>query len=244
MLLKLGTFLLKPYIIIFIGIILTAVAEILRSKTNKGIWLLVLGLLISGFGGVLSAFENDKFEKTIQGNITGGDSYSYVIPHFDMYGIVNFTLMHEGDYPLYEINVLVCDITKRSELVKKLGIHKDFTDEEWSNLQKNRDIIGEIIYTSKQSELFRTQLLTFHPRSILSLFRLKLPNDKDEQKYLIKISARNGTITQPIKFKKINGEWDMSTRVQKYDAIGLKTIELKNMLSPEVSLKEEYAGEC
>lgn len=238
-------FLLKPFIVVFIGVILTAIAEILREKSEKAKYILVMGIVICGMGGILSAIESDKFEKNVQGNLIGGNSYCFVESHFDEHGVVNFSLKHEGEYPLYDLTVLIRDRSKFAELVKALGIHnKNFTNDEWTQLQKKRDLIGEFIDVQKKAVIYQHTWPSLPPAAIvMPILRVNLPHNKDEQQYLVKIYARNGTITQPIKFLKVDGKWEMSTRIQKYNNLENKLIELSNRLHPKVPLEETYAGE-
>jgi len=238
-------YVLKPHTVVFIGVALAAVAHILRSKENLSSNLLIAGIIIGGIGGFMAAIQSNKFEDLVRGQLTGGDSFCYIQTHFDSYGMVNFSLQQEGEYPLYDVNVIIRDITKRNELVEKLGIHdREFTDEEWKKLQKERDLVGEFLAIQNQSKIYSAQWPTLPPKAIVpAMLRIKLPIDKDEQKYLAKMYARNGTFTQPIIFRKVDGKWEMSMRVQKFVNAKTGVIELKNDLHPAVPLPEQYAGE-
>ena len=147
---------------------------------------------------------------------------------------------------MYDVNVIIHDMSKRSELVKAMGIPTKgtFTRDELDELQKHHDLLGESFKLLEQDVIFRHNWPSFPLGSIaMAIFRVRLPVDKQEQQYLVKIYARNGTITQPIRFLKVKGEWEMSTRVQKYDNVKLKFTELRNRLHPDVPLKGTYAGE-
>jgi amino acid transporter len=237
----------KAYLVVFIGVIVTAIAEILRSKSKRkeATYLLVVGILISGIGAVLSMVQSETFERKVQGNITGGDSYCYVETHFDMH-FYDFSLIHVGEFPLYDVNVEIHDMSKRSELMKarRIPTKGTFTRDELNELHKHRDLVGESFELLEQDVIFRHNWPSFPPGSItMPILRVKLPIEKQAQQYLVKIYARNGTITQPIRFLKVKGKWEMSTRVQKYDNVKLKFTELRNRLHPDVPLKETYAGE-
>ena len=125
-----------------------------------------------------------------------------------------------------------------------MEIHKSHTKEEWANLQKERDIMGEFYDISQKSIILKHHFPTIAIGSkIMPIHRFKLPEKQSEQQYLIKIYARNGATTQPIKFSKIKDKWHMSMRVQRYDNERHSVIELLNDLDPDVLLSEDYAGE-
>jgi hypothetical protein len=193
--------------------------------------------------------KNQKIEELnnfILSSITGGDSYCYVQTPIDMSGFLNFSLVHVGKFPLYDVNVIIHDMSKRGELAQAMGIPTkgSFTRGELDELQKQRDLIGESIKLLEEDVISRHNWPSFPPGSIAMPFlRCRLPVDKQEQQYLVKIYARNGTITQPIRFIRVAGQWEMSMRVQKYDSLKLKFTELRNKLHPNVPLKETYAGE-
>lgn len=188
--------------------------------------------------------EIKKLNNLILSSITGGDSYCYIETRFDMSGFVNFSLKHVGKFPLYDVDVIIHDISKRSELMKAMQIPRTSTRQELNQLQKHRDLIGESIRVLQEDVILSSNWRSFPPGSMTMPFlRVRLPLDKQEQQYLVKIYARNGAITQPIKFLKVAGDWHMSTRVQNYDNVKLKFTELRNQLDPDVPLKETYAGE-
>lgn len=239
------SYLIKRYIVVFLGVLLTAIAETLRPKRAKAQILLIFGMIVSGSGGIYAAIESEKFERDIQGNILGGDSFCYVQPYFDPQGNLYFGLIHEGKYPLYDVNIVINDHSRRGELIEALGIHgRKFTNDEWNAFIKSQDLIGTFLDIDTKSMIFKYVWPSLTPRAlILPLLKVDLPKNRNEQRYLIKIYARNGTITQPIRFLKVNGSWESSTRIQRYDDIHTKVIELKKKLHPAVSLEETYAGE-
>ena len=193
------------------------------------------------------AKKNAEMNETLRKYVTGGDSYCYINTYFEVGhkdNLISFSLEHKGSFPLYDVDLVVYDVSKRSDLTEKIKIHKDYTKEEWAALQKERDIPGEFFDIRQRSIVFKHHFpaiavgATFMP-----LYRFELPNDRNEQKYLVKIYARNGATTQPIKFLKINEKWHMSMRVQQYDNDRHHVIELKNDLDLDVPLSGDYAGE-
>jgi hypothetical protein len=187
----------------------------------------------------------EQLNDFILSSITGGDSYCYVRSSLDMSGFVNFSLEHIGKFPLHNVGVVIHDLAKRSELAKVVGlpVQGSLTRVQLDELQKERDLIGESLSLLEKDVIFRHNWPSFPPGSIIiPFFRTKLPVNNEEQQYLVKISASNGTTTQPIRLRKIKGEWKTSTRVQKYDNLKLKFMELRSEIDPDVPLKA-YAGE-
>ena len=112
------------------------------------------------------------------------------------------------------------------------------------NFQKEHDLFGETYNILKKSIVVKRHFpIISVGAKIMPFHRVKLPMDQNEQRYLVKIYARNGAVTQPIRFLKVEGHWKMSTRVQQYDSVNHKVIELLSDLSTEVPLDEKYAGE-
>jgi len=279
--------LLQPHILIFLGVILTAIAEVLREKKSIPRLVLLLGIGIAGIGALWSAFQDRESQRGIielqrdiiesQGeivesqrkivesqkdsiesqkeiiesqketinNITGGDSYCYVGIRSDPHGAMNFSLEHVGEYILYDVTVEIFDTTKLQALAKDMeGFSHDLSKEEWSRFVKEHDVIEDYLSLKEKSRIYRQSWPSLPPGSIaIPIYSATLPDNKPEQRYLVKIYARNGIITQPIIFLKVNGKWQVSMRVQRHDNIKRETIELRNALHPDVPLEEGFAGE-
>ena len=277
----------QPHILIFLGVILTAIAEVLREKKKIPRLILFLGIGIAGIGALWSAFQDRESQRGIielqreiidsQGeivdsqrksidsqrknielqreiiesqrqiidNITGGDSYCYVEVALDPHGLRNFFIKHVGEYIVYDVTVIVYDQSKRKELAEEMGgFGHGLTSEEYNRFIQERDVIGNAFTLIRRSEICKRTWPSLPPGSIAEpILRVELPDNKQEQRYLVKIYARNGIITQPIKFLKVNGKWEMSMRVQRHDNIKQETIELRNALHPDVPLEEGFAGE-
>jgi hypothetical protein len=202
------------------------------------------GAILTIIGGVMSALQSEKFQHALQGNIIGGDSYCYILRLIDESEYLQFAVQHVGEYPMYDVTVVIKDITLRAKIFELVGIvNKEMTNEEWDKLKKD-NFIGKLFEADSKSEILRNKWPTLPKGAlVMSIYRMKLPADKTELRFLAKIYARNVTITQPIRFLKINGKWKESTRVQKFDNEAHRCIELKCELDPEVPLEEGYAGE-
>ena len=205
---------------------------------------IAIGAIFSIIGGVMSALQSERFEKDVHGNILGGDSYCYLLRHLDESGYLYFSLQHVGKYPMYNVEVVIRDITLRSELMNKMSITgKDMTEEEWKKI-KEGDFLGKMYDLQNKSKIFSQSWPSIQPGAmIIPIFRIKLPENKIELRFLGKIYARNVTITQPIRFLKINEKWKDSTRIQKFDSKKPGIMELRKDIDPEVPLEETCAGE-
>lgn len=191
--------------------------------------------------------KNANLNMELRKYVSGGDSFCYIQTYFeDGHGddLVSFCIEHKGNYPLYDVDITIYDRTKRSSLIKETGMHKDFQPDEWAEFQKEHDLIG-LFYGIRQKSILSKRHIPIVAvgTKIMPFLRVKLPEKQKEQEYLVKIYARNGAITQPIKFLKVDGHWRMSMRVQQYDNTSHKVIELLNDLSEAVPLNENYAGE-
>jgi len=204
-----------------------------------------IGAIFTIIGGVMSALQGEKFEKDIQGNILGGDSYCFLERFFDESGHLNFALKHVGEYPMYDVNVVIRDVTKRAELLRQIGLDgKEMTSDEWKKLTTEGDLGGKLFEAQSKSRVFN-HVWPSLPKGafVMPIYRIKLPEDKSELRFLGKIYARNVTITQPIRLLKVKGEWKESTRIQKFDNENHKPIEIDSDLSPDVPLSADYGGE-
>jgi hypothetical protein len=193
------------------------------------------------------AKKNAEMNETLRKYVTGGEAYCFINTYFEVGhkdNLVSFSLAHKGSFPLYDVDLIVYDVSKRSDLTAKMKIHKNHTEEEWATLQKERDVIGEFYAIRQQTIVFKHHFPTIAVgATFMPIYRFELPNDRNEQKYLVKIYARNGATTQPIHFLKVKDKWRMSMRVQQYDNEKHHVVELENDLDPDVSLSEDYAGE-
>jgi hypothetical protein len=195
------------------------------------------------------AKKNAKMNETLKNYVSGGDSYCYIKTYFEVGhkedNIFSFGLNHKGSFPLYDVDFVIYDMSKRKILYEKMGFNKKFnSEEEWVNFQKENDFFGNIFEAQQQSILIKHHFpIITVGQNIMPIYRVQLPKYKIDQEYMIKVYARNGSITQPIKFLKIKDKWHSSMRVQQFDNELHKIIELLNDLDPDVPLSKNYAGE-
>jgi hypothetical protein len=123
--------------------------------------------------------------------------------------LVEIDLHHEGRYPVYEIEIRVVDLRKSRQIdAENLKLNRNMTLEQMAQT--------EIRYSFRDN----TYLQRLDPnRVVMSMAMWQLPQDTDQQDYNVWISARNGTVVQQIRFRRINGEWKCQMRVMRNDSV-------------------------
>jgi hypothetical protein len=241
-------FLIGPHVLVFSGIIFTLIAELLRyigdkrekvKLENIGMIILIIGLLISGFGGWWAAWEQSNFEQKILGSVTGGDSYCYILPLIDeSSGRTTFMLMHDGEYPVYNIYLTISDETKMATLpFNKLIPIGDMKKEEWETLNQERDVYAEFMQLrSTAISKFELPILT---KGIgHTLVRFQIPKELNDQKYFVQIFSRNGIFNQEILCRRIDGLWRNSFRITTKSLTNNKTIILKEQIHLKIPIDD------
>lgn len=171
---------------------------------------------------------------------TGGESFCYILPLLDALSQrQTFMLSHEGDYPLYDVELSILDNTGFANLPilqlydEIIASHKK---DDAVGRERQRDLMAEMESLRSKAEKF-VRIGTIPPRTALNLFRIKWPQG-DTQDFLIRIHTRNSYFTQVIKEKKINGKWEYSYRVFRHGPKG-EAILAKEMISAGVDLPEK-----
>ena len=238
-----------PHVVVFAGITLTLIAEVIRYAGSKkenttieyvGLSVLISGLLISGAGGYWAAKEQSHFEQRILGSVTGGDSYSYIMPLVDQSsGWTTFMLMHDGDYPVYDISVTILDLTKMETLpFDKVFPKGDMIKEDWEALMMKRDLLGEFLRL-REKATFRLELSILTPGTAHQFARFQLPKENDEQRYLVSIFSRGGKFNQTLIHRRINGQWRNSMRISRDSGSDNKSIVLQEIIHPEIPINDK-----
>jgi hypothetical protein len=145
-------------------------------------------------------------------------------------------LTHEGDYPLYDVEINILDSTGTARLpLKKLydEIIASHKKDDAMGRVRQRDLMAEMESLSLLAKK-TIQIGTFPPHTAINLFRIPWPKS-NTQEYFIRISTRSSYLNQIIKEKKIKGSWKCSWRVQRRGPKG-ESILLQESLSPEVPL--------
>lgn len=117
--------------------------------------------------------------------VTGGDSYCYLnaIGAGDLQDLV---LIHQGDYPLYDLQIRMVDLDKFDAITKA----------------NPRVTLEEL---SKADQVY--YLDTLNPNQAVRIGNLTLPADRDEKSYNVFVLARNGELSELLRFRRFNGAW-------------------------------------
>ena len=141
--------------------------------------------------------KNEKIaqlNEDIKNYILGEGSYCYLSFATIDNGIATFFLVHEGKYPLYDVNVRIVDLAEFNKIPsgQKL-VHSDSYEKRGNlgNINPGQGVIvGEY-----------------------NLIDLK------EKKLNIFFYARNGTFTQVMRLKNIKNKWVSATQVKKENQV-------------------------
>jgi hypothetical protein len=168
----------------------------LREHTEQ---LLAKTETISGLNRELATKSDEISRLSVRGlkTLTGGDSLSilHVGNRKDPAGPL-LTVLHRGDFPLYDLVVGITDIERRETAVETLR-------------KQNRPVAFEEMFTPH----YRFTIGTLAPGTSATL-RGRLPALKgDQQMFEVQFSARNGLWKQFIAFRFVDGEWKMYTDV-------------------------------
>lgn len=170
-----------------------------------------IGAIIAALGAFWATQQQSKFEKELREKsdkiadlsaensmfVTGGNSFCYVIftkPDVQSNSSL-IMLMSDGKYPLYDVNVRIVDLAKFSKLVKELP----------------KPTIEDI---TKSDYVFNVGNLT--PNHATHLGRINLPN-MDEANFNIFITARNGSMNELLRMKRVAGEWFTAIKIHRLE---------------------------
>ena len=202
----------------------------LQSKTEEVAQISKENAKISKENAKLSK-SNANLNKKIAGFLTGGDSYCYVMMTVDKYsGWAHLRLFHRGEYPIHQISIQFVDQTLLgNRFQENLEIYPIGDKERYERARKNVDLLN--LHNKWQKEATRTyNIPVLSPSTVIELGSFEMPIDKIENHYLIRIFSVNGIITQETKYRKIEGNWKFSFRVNKDNLV------LKESIHPEIPL--------
>ncbi len=198
-------------VIISVGVVMTAVGSlssalaaawpsgyqppVQRRRTKPivaGALVAFIGGLVSAWGGVMASSEAAKLNQQVLGSISGGDSFAYLKFIFqgndpDRPLVV---VIHQGRYPLYDVSVRIVDQDK------------------WNKIGR----VDSSLEALRQAEAY-LQVGNLPPKRVhLPRQRWLMPN-RQQVNYLVEISARNGSVTELLRLRRVAGEWRWALRV-------------------------------
>lgn len=159
-----------------------------------------------------AAFERDLRTKSdeiaalnreIAQTVTGGDSYCYlmVFPPSGTHNTCDLMAMTKGKYPVYDVSVKIDDVLRLVEIV---SAQKEAGSLPYSSMSEEQAMLGQA------SRTFR--LGNIGPDQAMQLGGIKAP-EGNAASYNINIVARNGSVSQFIRFRRTNGKWHTAERL-------------------------------
>lgn len=183
--------------------------------------------------------KNSAMSEKLTKYVTGGDSFCYLIPMPDQISDrQSFMLIHEGGYPLYDVNIHVENRSLTQKLPMK-ELYDEITESHKRDIEqgksKQRDLSYEmqaLLNSTKKS----FQIGTLPPKTAITIDRFPLAGF-DELEFFVRIHTRNAYFTQTIVEKRFDKDWKLSWQVLKHKADGkLKVV--KELITKEVPIKE------
>ncbi len=188
-----------PAILIFIGVVISGAgaiwASIEQSQSEKQLREKAEEIARKSDDLVTKSNEITELNKKISQSITGGNSFAYLQPSYLSGGVFPESLMliHQGEYPLYDISIRVVDLDEfESELAKPKGSANLMTV--GSNLN-----IGNL---SPKTASFSG--VAIKEKSIIRIN--------------VFFTARNGTFSEQIRIAKVGNEYKVALQVSGLDS--------------------------
>ncbi len=164
--------------------------------------------------------EIAELNKQIAATVSGGDNYSYVqiSPPRGNSQVCEVYLVNAGTYPVYDVSVTVEDMERFLELSRAAPPTS-------SAMQMGQFLAGAAtVYPPR----------TIGPKKSMPLGMLQFPDSdtKDYKAYNVDITARNCSVGQEIRFRRVEGEWKTAVKtliIHDFD----KRSERKEMVDPK-----------
>ena len=185
---------------------------------------ILIGAFIAAAGAFWASLEQAQFERVLRTKsdeiaqlntkiasaVTGGDSFCYLDLAIGD-GTTNtpaLMLVHQGEYPVYDVSVRIVDLQKFNVVKKSLTLE---------TMAETQTVlpVGNV-----------------SPRQAPVLGKCTLPNTQ-QQSFNVFISARNGFVTQLIRLQRIKGFWKSATKVTRKIYEENKSVVLLEKVDPE-----------
>lgn len=149
------------------------------------------------------AEENAKLSREIAASVTGGDTFAYLLPapHLSSKNQVTFLLNRDGDYPLYDVEIRITDQEKVDEFVKR---HFGETGLAKPGFSLKQFYAGQTILRVGNIGINQGWAYDGYP----------MPNP-DHFNLGIFIQARNGSVSQRLAMRRINGQMKWASIVRR-----------------------------
>ncbi|MDD5681106.1 MAG: hypothetical protein PHI59_07675 [Candidatus Omnitrophica bacterium] len=150
--------------------------------------------------------EISQLNKKIAADLTGGDCYCYFFisrPGKNS-NIIDLMLMNDGDCPIYDISVKIDDVEKLLEI----------SSSEMAAGKLPYDSMTLLNSAHGKASIFM-QLGNLGPHQCIQLNGIQIPPNVNKKSYNIYITARNGSITQIVRYRRVNDEWKIASKIIK-----------------------------
>jgi hypothetical protein len=160
--------------------------------------------------------ELSKLNKKIAADLTGGDSYCYFLPSrpSKKSNIIDLMLMHEGDYPLYDISIKIDDVEKMMEILHE--------EQSAGNLPYDSMTLSNAMFAKASTVI---PIGNLGPHQAMQLQGIRIPPDTDKKSYNIYLTARNGSVVQIVRYRRIDNNWKMAIKTTKDGEVIKETID-------------------
>ncbi|MBA3833178.1 MAG: hypothetical protein H0X34_15050 [Chthoniobacterales bacterium] len=144
--------------------------------------------------------EIAELNQQIAATLSGGDNYSYVqiAPPVQNSNVCEVYLINRGAYPVYDVSVDIQDVERFLELSRSAPPTS-------SGIQMGQFLSGA-------STVFPPR--TVGPRKSIALGLLQFPDSdaKTYKAYNVDLAARNCTVGQEIRFRRVDGAWKTAVK--------------------------------
>jgi hypothetical protein len=161
--------------------------------------LIALGGLLTLVASMFAAVHQTRFEREVRQrteqtvkSITGGDSYCIVSPSHNATSPADdwsLWIRTEGDFPVYDVQVTIEDMTRRQAL--------------WDEERKAKGKITRIPIAETTIVRDIGNMAPATAKDPIDEFTLK----GGTQIYDVRVMMRNGIVVQRFRFAKIDGQW-------------------------------------
>jgi hypothetical protein len=134
--------------------------------------------------------ETAEINEQIASPVTGGGSFAYIVPTFfnPTHNLPMLTLVHRGEYPLYDLTVRIVDMTTFDKMLRQ---NNSYSDKLRKELQLSISNIAP-----NQARMLKTVQL-----------------GSDPLRWNLFFSARNGFFTELLRVRRVGNEWKTALKV-------------------------------
>ena len=224
-----------PAVMTFVGVLISAIGVFWSSQQQASFErkMIFVGILISAIGVFWSSQQQASFERNLRekneeiarlnrelaNSVIGGNSFCYleILSLDSVTNVGILTVKHQGEYHLYDVHARIADLEKIDQLK--------------GNLPKGKLSLATL--NQIHTHISIGNLIPSHG-SVLQQVSLGNGNTRA---FNISFSARNGSFTQLLRFKKVNGKWVRATKVERENEVLYEEVDDEFPRTAEGSIK-------